>query len=377
MSSPTTPPGRPAHDEIDLQQVFRALWLRRWLIAILTVAGACAGLAMSLQSTRHVAQSVLLAPDLNVAVYRRYEIALHNRSNLERFLARQDRDAAQAVERLMVTPEPDAWIRPLFSLTEQEARSMGIRAETSPTLLGFRLHFEDRTPGAWTVLPLLADYVRDTTLRLDIKMAAELACSASQERIGTARSEEIQSRFDETQLTARADHLRALLEQARRMQPAVSSALVPSPEEAILTRLVDTEIETAELQLTRRARERALLQDELRAGYYCPLRGLDDAPLSARQLVTHLHDAVDTIAPGSADEDVVRLVRAEISAANHRWQGRLDTPPFLASPEGAELRQRRPVIPVGIVGGASAGLLLGLLATLALGWWRREAPPSR
>ncbi len=45
---------------------------------------------------------------------------------------------------------------------------------------------------------------------------------------------------------------------------------------------------------------------------------------------------------------------------------------FVASPEGSEIRERKPGLKLGLVLGGLLGGMLGVFVALVRGWWRGE-----
>ncbi|AUN95710.1 Wzz/FepE/Etk N-terminal domain-containing protein [Pseudazoarcus pumilus] len=364
-------------DEIDLREVILSLWARRWLIAILTVMGALIGLALSLHSTRHVAQTVLLAPGMDVTTYRRYEIALQDRGNFEGFLDRQQQ-SSDAIGRLRdLAPQSlGAWIRPRFSLTEQEARAMGIRPDGNRDMLGFNLRIESRDAGAAQLIPVLSEYVRDTVTRVDIASSASASCTQARSALGELAAAQLEVQSQREQLAARADRLRALLAQADTLRPSVTSAFVPTPEETVMSRLIETEIDIADSELDIAAQTRQTQLEDLRASYYCTLQTLSAQAPSATALIEQAGDLIDqTKSNDSVEQDpLLKQLYGTLAAEYDLWRIAHQRTTNIGSPSEAEdSKSRRPTLSVAAGVGAFGGMFIGFFLTLVLGWWGRTA----
>ena len=71
--------------------------------------------------------------------------------------------------------------------------------------------------------------------------------------------------------------------------------------------------------------------------------------------------------------DIVEQTWNEIDVQRENWSSTyLLSMRFVASPEGAEVKVRKPGIALGLVLGGMLGGMLGMMIALVRSWWRNE-----
>jgi hypothetical protein len=369
-------------DEVDLRQLARAVWRYRAVVLALGLLGGLAGLAVSYFSTQFVSSGLFLAPDLTLAAYKRYEVALDNEAHLEDFLRLsgvQGTEAARSLRQLVRRPGAMAdAVQPAFSLTGREARSYDITVadEAGGQLVGMRLTMRrEQKQGPPPVLTL-AEYVRSTAILVDLRETMIEQCLMLQRRDQELRNEQLEGQFELSQLEAKADNLRQMVDRTPGAA-AIENRQVVSLEngaERFLSptaQLVAAQVGISDLRLAdiRRARERtaALLKKD----FHCRARTVLRQPITGQALIEKLETLHhDVFLEQDATQEIVEKTANELDIQRQVWNDfYLQRMRFVASPEGAESRLRQPSLRVGGLIGGVLGGLVGLLCTLLLAWW--------
>lgn len=381
---PNTPSGRqPGPDDgVDLAQLTHAVWRRRHLVLALTLVGALAGLGASSLGTRYVSRGLLLMPGVSVVDYKRYEAALTNEPRLERFLESNGKTAGPLAEQLrLLVQEPgqltDA-VKPMFSFTDRDAKQFGVKVEEGGgELVGIDLSLRNRERPAESPVLLLAEYVRDTAISVDLEASMLKMCLDSQVRQRELRNEQLDSEFQVSQLEVRAQNLRKIIASAPH-SPQAEVRQVVSIENGgdrflpPATQLASTEIAVGDHRSEAARRERDRLAAQITEQYYCEAHKLMEKGVSGRRLLEALGDLQkQALAGHDLSVNVVERTANAFELKRQRWTNTyVAKMRFVASPEGALKRVRIPGRIVGTSVGTILGGGLGVVLAVLLGWWR-------
>ena len=369
-------------DEIDLRQLAKALWrYRRWVF-LLGFVGALVGLGVSLMSTAYVSQGLFLTPGVKVSEYKPYEAALNNGPRLEEFLRLAKFEDAETKKLLSLLVERPGSMsnaaRPVFAMTGRDAKSYDIQApaQGAGKLVGIQLSMErNRVSGTAPVLAL-AEYLRSTMIKVDLKDVLLNECLTYQARDQELRNEQIQSNFSIAQLETRVATLRRLIAE-NPSAASIEGRQVVSLEngaERFLSpaaQLVAAEVGILDLKLADEQRGRARVAAGLKKDYYCRGRAAQETPITGQALLVRLKDVRDEVFESQDHAtEIVEQTANEIDLQRQKWSDRyLERMRFVVSPDGAERKIRKPSMSIGLIFGAFAGVLLGALLALALAWW--------
>lgn len=386
-------------DEIDLRQLVGVLWRQKGLIA--TIALACAGIGAgaSFLSTKYVSEGLFLIPKavstdtekkngavtqhITADAFKRYESAFSNAPRMTAFVksAAHEQDTAVAAL-LKLGDDPDALgrvIKPEFAFTDKDAKTFGVKGTASDSLLGVRLHYEAREPSGGTPVLLLAEYVRDTVIRIDMETVTLEQCVKYRAREQELRNEQIANSFAISQEEKRATTLREII--ARNPEAATSDnrqiVSLEKGSERFLSpaaQLVASEIQIADMKLAEIRRERERAASALKRDYYCQAQQALQQPTTGRAFLEALKN-VQTSVFQSQDKsmDVVEATWNELDVERENWTTTyLQSMRFVASPEGTEIKERKPGLKLGIVLGGLMGGMLGIFIALVRAWWRGD-----
>lgn len=371
------------NDTIDFELIAHAVWQRRWLVIALTVLGMAAGVGASMLSTRYVSRGLLLTPDVTLGNYKRYEVALFNEPRLERFLelnGKQGEPVAALMRDLMLDPSfMSAAVKPVFSFTDRDAKQFGVQMDDSGELVGIELQLKARERPKDAPVLLLAEYVRDTAISVDLEGQVLKACLDNEAREQELRGEQLDAEFEIRQLEARAERLRDVLARVPD-KSGVEVRQVVSLEnggERFLppaTLLAATEIAIADERVkeVKRARDRAVA--EVFKNYYCEARKMVEKGVSGRDLLLSLPGLQQQALSGlDLGQNAIETAANSLALQSRRWANRyLSQMRFVASPQGALTRVRKPGRVTGAALGTLVGGLLGVLLAVSLSWWRRH-----
>ena len=376
------PHQHPAGDDIDLSQIVRSLWQHRLLLVAFVVLGGLLGTAASLASRRHVVEGLFLSPDITLGKFKKYEVALGNRTRLEDFLEAMEIGAADAKVLLDLSHVPggiENAVQPVFSITGKDARTYDIRPEDSGEVVGIQLRIEHGDGPQGGALRALAEYVRSTMIRLDLgELALEKCLDFASQRL-ELRNEQIDSDFRARQMGELSSQLRALIDGvpgAAELRTNQVVTLVEGNERflAPTAQLFAAEVGAYEEQMESRARDRRLLAAELQQSFYCEARELFAQQMTGRQILGSLAEVKAKLfepASGQADSEPRERTANELEVLLQKWNSAyLERTRFVVPPEGAERHGRK----VGLIGGTFIGALLGglvgVLLALLMAWWR-------
>ena len=379
-NSEARPPYRHStdNDEIDLRDLVRILWLKRWLIAGLALVGAALGIAASLSSTKYVSEG-LFTVSSSVDAYKRYESVLLNGPRLEQFLQqRADTEAAAALRPLVDSDTAlHKAVKPEFGFTDKDAKALGVQSEAASTLIGFRLRHENPTPIGGAPVVVLSEFVRDAIIRIDMEDQMLAQCNDLRTREQTLRNEQIQNDFEIQQEQQRIGTLKNLIER----RPDV---IVPDSRQIVsvehgserflspLAQLTAAEILVADMRLAEALRARERTASALKRDYYCKAQQALQEPIGGRAFLEQLNVIQTAAFEGKErSSDIVEKTWNELDVERANWINTyLSGMRFLASPDGSEVRQRKPGIALAVVLGLILGGMIGVLVALILGWWR-------
>lgn len=381
----TQPPAQAYEDddEIDLRQLVSTLWAQKGLIAGVGVLGAALGVGGSLLSTKYVTEGLLLTPSVSATDYKRYESVLSSGARLEEFLrlgAQSDTADGQRLQRLARTPNGlRESIKPEFALTEKDQKTFGIKpnGEAQNALVGMQIRYADKDPSNGTPLALLAEYVRDSVIKVDLADSILGNCNTYATRAQELRNQQLQSDFTIRQETQRIADLREIIARHPDAGAAESRQIVSLEKgtERFLSpaaQLVAAEIQIADLKLAEAQRERERVASELKRKYYCDAEAALKQPISGRKLLAELQNLQTTAFQGrDRATDIVEQTWNELELERERWNNTyLAGMRFVAPPEGTEVRERKPGLAMGIALGGVLGGMLGVMIALVRAWWR-------
>ena len=389
MTTSPTPPGPQPHpifgrEEVDLRQLAHALWRYRLTIVVLGLLGAAVGLALSFVSTRFVSAGLFLTPDLAIGTYKQYEVSLGNHSRVEEFLrlnGLEGKETAMMLRALVRRPGAMAEaVRPAFSLTGRDAKTYDIQIpvtpETAGELVGIHLTMERTEKRGDAPVLALAEYVRSTIVLVDLRELLIDQCLDHQLKEQELRNEQLKSEFQLTQLEAKAENLRGIID-ATPGASSIDGRQVVSIENGAerylspTTQLVATEVAMSDVRLADIQRARDRVAALLKKDFYCRARTALEQPTTGRAMLAMLQTLRDEVfAEQDPASDIVEQTANELDLQRRTWTDRyLERMRFVVSPEGAEVRERSPSLRVGVLVGGVLGGLLGILLALALAWW--------
>ena len=208
-------------DSFDVRHMAHAVWLHRWVVLLISIAGLLAGLAYSLASTRFVSSGLLLLPSTSLTDYRRYETAIQHEPRLTRFLQLTgEQDTAEGLLLKAMLDSPTGLIdavKPEFTNTDRDSRQFGVKLAGDAKLVGVRLTVAQKERTDKTPLRLLAEYIRDTAIRLDADERVLQTCLTTRRRNLELRNEQLNADFSVVQLKRKV----AELDSIRRRIPNV------------------------------------------------------------------------------------------------------------------------------------------------------------
>jgi LPS O-antigen subunit length determinant protein (WzzB/FepE family) len=369
-------------DTIDLQALVQAVWGRRWLVLAIVVLGVAAGIAFSVYNTRYVSSGLLLTPHSALAQFKRWEDALRNEPRLEAFLrgsGKQNQPVADQLRGLVREPASiqDA-VQPEFSFTDRDAKQFGVKVEGPGELIGVNLVLKLKQRVEEAPVLALAEYVRDTAIRVDLQTFILDKCLEGGVKQQQLRIEHLQGEFKIAQLEARAARLREIVRGSPKAETEVRQVVsVDNGGDKFLppaTQLATTEIAVADANLEDAKRERERLAAEIRGAYYCEARKLVESEISGRELLGKLPELRKQALLGKDESvGVVDQTSSEIALQYREWSDRyLEQMRFVASPEGAQSLERRPGRALGAILGLLFGSFVGISLAVTLAWWRRH-----
>lgn len=391
-------------DEIDVRQLLHKLWLQRKVIISLALIGALAGLLKAQLSTKYVSEAVLQLPQkkelldlkldskkeqqegmqvpiISAANYKRYDSVLFTGANLAKFLQRNPQASPESLAfleplALNLTALREA-IRPEFAFTEKDQKALGVKsAAIDPGgMVGFRLSIDSSNPTQGVPLFLLADYVRDSILLLDMETAIYDGCLQTQAHAKTSQVEQFKDAFKTSQEERRAKTLRGLVARSPGSQDSRQVVNVDKASERFLSpaaQLNATEITLSELRLAQVNRDRERIASALKQAYYCDAVSTLQENVGAAALVDALKKQQTSVFKDKTkDGDIIEQTANELEIQRENWVNNyLRGMRFVSSPEGNEVKSRKLGRTLGLILGAVLGALLGMVFVFGQHWWQ-------
>ncbi|ATE62277.1 lipopolysaccharide biosynthesis protein [Thauera sinica] len=378
-SIPEPAPVRDDAEEIHLSDLVPVLWQRRRMICCLAGLGALLGLGISLASTRYVSEGIFMA-HVPIGAYKRYESVLLSGPRLAQFVQRNGTENDAASARILKLIDSDAALRKAlrleFGFTDRDAKTFGVQAGKVSDTVDVRLRYESPEPIGGAPLALLAEFVRDTVIRVDMEETILRQCNDYRIREQTLRNEQLQNGFDIGQQEERAATLRTLTTRNpdTQGQNARQIVAVDKGTERFLSpqaQLTAVEIQIADMRLDDARRERERVASALKRDYYCEAQQALQGNRDGRAFLAELGNIQKTVFEGKdRSANVVEQTWNELDLQRGSWANDyLVRMRFIASPDRTENRERKPGTTTGAVLGLIVGGMLGVFMALALGWW--------
>lgn len=397
MQTPQPPAQTYADDEIDLRQLVGVLWRQKSMIAAIALGCAVLGAGASIMSTKYVSEGLFLVPkaistngenkngtvaqSITLDVFKRYESAFSNGPRMAAFLKATGSDQNSATDKLLqLSHQPDALgkvIKPEFAFTDKDAKAFGVKATSSDALFGVRLQYESREPSGGAPVLLLAEYVRDTVIRIDLEAVTLEQCAKFRTREQELRNAQLANEFAITQEEKRATTLRDII--ARTPDAAaIDNRQIVSLEkgsERFLSpaaQLVAAEIKIADMKLDEVRRERDRVASALKRDYYCQAQQALQGSVSGRTFLEELKSVQTSVFEGQNKSiDIIEQTWNELDVERENWTNTyLQSMRFVASPEGTETKQSKPGLALGVVLGGMLGGMFGVMLAFIRAWWR-------
>lgn len=392
-------------DEISLRELVESLWRQRGIIASMVVIGAVLGGGVSLLSTRYVAEGLLLggtpieksSPDdegeegevkhidfgIPVDKYKRYEGVLLNGSRLQRFLQQEGGEhgpVGQQLQPLIDSPSALAQVfKPEFGFTEKDAKTFGVRNEQPSDLIGVRVRYEGREPSSGLPVIQLAEFIRDTVIRVDLEDRTLDQCTNYRELEQSLRNRQLTSEFavaQEQRLVQTLKEIIARLPASAVLDSRQIVAVEKGSERFLspLAQLTAAEIRIADLRRGDIERERKRVASLLKRDYYCAAQQKLQEVANGRAFLSILPALQAQVFEGKdKGESVVEQTWNEIDLERESWINTyISRMRFVAPPEGGEQRERKPGLVLGLMLGVILGGMMGALVAMVAGWWRLD-----
>ena len=375
-------------DEIDLRQLISVLWQQKPLIITAAVVGAMIGIMASLLSTHYVNEGFFfLNSKMTVSDYKRFESVFWSGPRLQEFLQVGHYTKTPAGERLYNLGEGKDALRkiisPEFSLTVKDQKDFGIFPQKDePFTVGLRIVFKDKAPNGGAPNILLAEYIRDTMIRINFEGTMLGKCNDYTTREQEFRIEKLDREFAITQDEQRAANFRSII--SRNPEGASSTSQIVSLEKGTerylspAAQLTATEIQIADMKLAEVRRERDRISSALKRDYYCQAQQALQQPITGRNFLEGMQNILtDTFQGQDKSKDIIEKTWNELDVERQNWvSAYLQNMRFLVSPEGAEVKERKPSLRLGLLLGAMLGGLLGLFGALIRNWWSNDPAAS-
>lgn len=370
-------------DEIDLRQLIATLWRQKGLIVGLGILGAALGLGASFMSTKYVSDGLFLTPGVSAGNYKRYENVFASGARLQQYLQLTDQastaDGALLFELADNLDRLRDSLKPEFAFTDKDQKTFGVKINDDEpgAMIGVRIQFAHKAPTDGTPVTLLADYVRDSIIRVNMEATMLGQCNEFRTREQELRNAQIQNDFAIRQEESRLANLRDII--ARNPEASsIDNRQIVSVErgtERFLSpaaQLVASEIQIGELKLAEVLRERDRIASGLKRDYYCQAQQALQQPTTGRAFLDGIQNIQAAVFQGQDKSiDVVEQTWNELDVERANWTNTyLQSMRFVASPEGTELKQRKPGLALGIVLGGMLGGMLGIMIALIRAWWR-------
>ncbi len=375
-----------AGDEIDLRQLVTVLWQQKVLIASIAIFGALLGASASLYSARYVTEEIFLIPGISTVNYKRYQTVFSSGPRLQQYL--QSSGLVGTVDGNLLyelAENQDALrdtLKPEFAFTDKDQKTFGVKItekDEPGAMIGMRIQFKHKKPTHGTPVTLLGEYVRDTIIRVNFEDALPARCAEFCAREQELRNAQIDNDFAIAQEEKRVATLRDIV--ARNpAAAAVDNRQIVSLEKggerflSPVSQLVAAEIQIADMKLAEARRERERLSVALKRDYYCQAQQALQQAAGGRAFLEELKNVQTAVFQGQDKAiDIVEQTWNKLDVERQAWISTyLQAMRFVASPESAEVKVRRPGLALGIVLNGILGGMLGVFGALVRAWWRGE-----
>jgi LPS O-antigen subunit length determinant protein (WzzB/FepE family) len=204
-------------------------------------------------------------------------------------------------------------------------------------------------------------------------------CNAFRTREQELRNKQIQNDFDIRQEDSRAEKLREII--ARNPDAsAIDNRQIVSLEKGTerflspAAQLVASEIKIADMKLAEASRERERTASALTRDYYCQAQQALTQPTTGKAFLNELKNIQAAVFQGQDKSiDIIEQTWNELDVQRENWASSyLSSMRFVASPEGTEVKERKPGLALGLVLGGLLGGMLGVFGALVRAWWRGD-----
>jgi hypothetical protein len=207
---------------------------------------------------------------------------------------------------------------------------------------------------------------------VDLEGAVNSECLSNQTVAQSLRIAQIKDEFSTKQELARAKTLRGLNGKGGEVRQLVS---LDKGGERFLSpqaQLNAVEITISELQLAQINRERDLKSSALRQAYFCEAVKVLQKPVNTDVVLEDMKAIQDVV---FKDQDktvpIIEQTGSELNLQRLGWENTyLRGMRFVSSPEGSEVKTRKPGRATGLFLGAMLGGLMGIVFVFIRQWWR-------
>jgi LPS O-antigen subunit length determinant protein (WzzB/FepE family) len=382
----TQPPAQPYDDEIDLRQLVGTLWRQKGLIIGIAAVGAALGAGASLMSTKYVSDGLFLTPGVSAGNYKRFVNVFSSGPRLQQYLQSTNQASTAEGELLhALADNPNGLseaLKPEFAFTEKDQKTFGVKVTENDepgAMIGVRIEFKHKEPTNGAPVTLLAEYVRDTVIRVNFESSMLARCADFRTREQELRNAQLSNDFAITQEERRVATLRDII--ARNPEAAISDnrqiVSLEKGSERFLSpaaQLVAAEIQIADMKLAEIRRERERIASALKRDYYCQAQQALQQPTTGRAFLEELKNIQTTVFKSQDKSiDIIEQTWNELDVERENWANTyLQSMRFVASPEGTEVKQRKPGLALGVVLGGMLGGMFGVMLAFIRAWWRNN-----
>ena len=383
----TQPPAQPYDDdEIDLRQLVAVLWRQKVMIAAIGVIGAALGAGASLMSTKYVSDGLFLTPGVSAGNYKLFVNVFSSGPRLQQYLQSTNQASTAEGELLhALADDPDGLseaLKPEFAFTDKDQKTFGVKVTENDepgAMIGVRIEFKHKEPTNGAPVTLLAEYVRDTVIRVNFESSMLARCADFRTREQELRNAQLSNDFAITQEERRVATLRDII--ARNPEAAISDnrqiVSLEKGSERFLSpaaQLVAAEIQIADMKLAEIRRERERIASALKRDYYCQAQQALQQPTTGRAFLEELKNIQTTVFKSQDKSiDIIEQTWNELDVERENWANTyLQSMRFVASPEGTEVKQRKPGLALGVVLGGMLGGMFGVMLAFIRAWWRNN-----
>uniref|UniRef100_UPI00333EE634 hypothetical protein n=1 Tax=Castellaniella defragrans TaxID=75697 RepID=UPI00333EE634 len=374
-----------------MRQLVCTIWRRKTLIASLVIAGAALGVVASLLSTRYVSDSLFLTTGVSATNYKRLQSVFSSGARLREFLLSAGQaDIADGALFHNLTDRPDALkaaLKPEFAFTDQDQKTFGVKTvggEEAGTLIGIRIQLAHKEPTQGAPVALLAEFIRDVAIRANFENTLLARCADFSTREQELRNEQLSSDFSISQEEKRVAILRDIMDHPSSAMADSSRQIVSLDKDGSeyflspVVQLTATELRIFDMQLEKASRERDRVASALMRDYYCKAQQAQQQAPTGRAFLEGLADIqVDVFRDQDKSIDIIEQTWNTLDVEREGWINTyLRRMRFVTSPQGAEVKERKPGLALGLVLGGVLGGMLGVFIALALAWWKNDEASS-